>query len=111
MPAVSSSNRSSTRPTAVAVDPNATPDLAAMLADEVRRLLEMLPDQELRKIAVARMEGYTNREIASRLGCTERTVERRLRYIRVIWDGSIRQHSDKATEAAPSRKPCVHGGP
>ena len=34
-----------------------------------------------------RMEGYTNREIAERLGCIEQTVERKLRSIRRIWTG------------------------
>jgi RNA polymerase sigma factor (sigma-70 family) len=60
-------------------------DLAAMLADEVRSLLEMLPEEELRTIAIAKMEGYTNQEIAARLGWAERTIERRLKYIRAIW--------------------------
>jgi len=31
------------------------------------------------------MEGYTNAEIAARLGCVETTVERRLKSIRRIW--------------------------
>jgi DNA-binding NarL/FixJ family response regulator len=31
------------------------------------------------------MEGHTNKQIAERLGCAERTIERRLKYIRAIW--------------------------
>jgi DNA-binding CsgD family transcriptional regulator len=31
------------------------------------------------------MEGYTNDEIAERLGCARRTVARRLELIRKIW--------------------------
>jgi hypothetical protein len=31
------------------------------------------------------MEGYTNGEIATKLGCVEQTVERKLRAIRDLW--------------------------
>ena len=33
----------------------------------------------------AKLEGYTNDEIAGQLGCSVRTVERRLRLIRKKW--------------------------
>jgi len=82
---LSDSQTSAVQPAAQAVGDDATPELAAMLADEVRRLLRMLPDEDLRAIAVAKMEGHTNQEIAERLGCAERTVERRVKYIRAIW--------------------------
>jgi RNA polymerase sigma factor (sigma-70 family) len=62
-----------------------TADFAALVADEVKRLLDRLPEEDLRTIAVAKMEGYSNQEIAERLGCAERTIERRLKYIRAIW--------------------------
>ena len=42
-------------------------------------------DEELRTIAVTRMMGYTNSEIAEILECTERTVEWKLQRIRTIW--------------------------
>jgi len=42
-------------------------------------------DEDLRTIAVTRMMGYSNSEIADILDCTERTVERRLQRIRTIW--------------------------
>ncbi len=66
-------------------DDTPTPEFAAMMADECRRLLELLDDAELRAIAVAKMEGYTNAEIAAQLDRSERTVERRLRLIRDRW--------------------------
>ena len=31
------------------------------------------------------MEGYTNEEIAARLDCVPRTVERKVRRIRLLW--------------------------
>lgn len=57
------------------------PEFAVAVAD----LLEYLPNDALRAIAVGRMEGRTNPEIARRLGCTLSTVERKLQVIRVLW--------------------------
>jgi DNA-directed RNA polymerase specialized sigma24 family protein len=64
-----------------------TPDLAAQLAEEVQLLLDRLGSDELRAIAVGKLEGHTNAEIAGRLGCTTVSVERRLRLIRKILSG------------------------
>lgn len=66
-----------------------TPEFAALVAEECGRLLEELPDDTLRKIALWKMEGYTTEEIAQKLGCAVRTVERKLGRIRVIWSEEI----------------------
>src|SRR5262249_20885336 len=62
------------------------PELAAEMADECRRLLDRLGDETLRSVAGWKMEGYTNVEIAARLGCVEQTVERKLQRIRRRWE-------------------------
>jgi DNA-directed RNA polymerase specialized sigma24 family protein len=67
------------------VDHRPTPDFAAQVVDEFRSLLGRLGDDSLRTVALAKMEGYTNKQIAARLGCIEQTVERKLRSIRKIW--------------------------
>jgi DNA-directed RNA polymerase specialized sigma24 family protein len=72
-----------------AVDPEPTPAFAALVAEECQRLLDKLGDPELRSLALWRMEGYTIEEIAARLGCVPRTVERRLRVIRSLWSQEI----------------------
>jgi DNA-directed RNA polymerase specialized sigma24 family protein len=59
-----------------------TPEEAALLAEEVETLLGRLRDPLLRQIAVWKLEGYTNAEIAARLDCSEPTVRRRLAIIR-----------------------------
>ena len=64
-----------------------TPEIAAQLADECRRLLECLGDATLRSVAVSKMEGYTNAEIADKLACAEVTIERKLQRIRGLWTG------------------------
>src|SRR5262245_46003333 len=50
------------------------PEFNAAVAD----LLECLPTTELRAVALARMEGCTNAEVARRLGRSVATVERKL---------------------------------
>jgi DNA-directed RNA polymerase specialized sigma24 family protein len=62
-----------------------TPEFAAQVADQFRVLMEWLGDPDLRAIALWKMDGYTNDEIAAMLGCVPRTVERRLRVIRSLW--------------------------
>jgi DNA-directed RNA polymerase specialized sigma24 family protein len=54
-------------------------------------LLERLDDTELCSIALLKMEGYSNREIAEKLSYTSRTVERRLRLIRALWEEETMQ--------------------
>ena len=66
--------------------PEPTPAFAAQVAEEYGRLLERLDSPELRAVAMLKVEGYGNEEIASQLGCGLRTVERRLRLIRGIWE-------------------------
>jgi DNA-directed RNA polymerase specialized sigma24 family protein len=64
------------------------PPFAAQVAEECQRLLERLGDAGLRDIALWKMEGYTNEEIATRLDCAPRTVERKLRLIRSMWENA-----------------------
>jgi DNA-directed RNA polymerase specialized sigma24 family protein len=66
--------------------PEPTPAFAAQLAEEFERLLGRLGDAELRSVALWKMEGHTVEEIATKLGCVPRTVDRRLRLIRSIWE-------------------------
>jgi DNA-directed RNA polymerase specialized sigma24 family protein len=70
-----------------AADPGPTPEFAAQVVDEFRTLLRRLGDDSLRSVALAKLQGYTNKQIADQLGCIEQTVERKLRSIRKIWSG------------------------
>jgi RNA polymerase sigma factor (sigma-70 family) len=65
------------------------PALAAELTDECRRLLGLLGEDELRKVALWKMEGYTTEEIAAKLGCVTRTVERKVSMIRRKWEKEL----------------------
>ena len=65
-----------------AVGQEPSPEFAAELAENCQRLLDLLGDDDLRTVALNKMEGYTTEEIASQLNCAPRTVERKLRLIR-----------------------------
>jgi DNA-directed RNA polymerase specialized sigma24 family protein len=67
-----------------AISKEPTPEFAALVADQYEKLLKRLGDELLRKVVVLRMEGYTLEEIASRLECSRRTVDRQLMLIRRI---------------------------
>ncbi|MEZ6104890.1 MAG: ECF-type sigma factor [Pirellulaceae bacterium] len=62
-----------------------SPEFAAECADQFRCLLDQLRHEDLRQIALLKMEGYTNQEIAARLDRGVATIERKLRTIRDIW--------------------------
>ncbi|MGO9466427.1 MAG: sigma-70 family RNA polymerase sigma factor [Isosphaeraceae bacterium] len=63
-----------------------TPDDAAALNEALENRLRALGDPVLRQIALRKLEGYTNKEIARELDdCTERTIERKLERIRARW--------------------------
>lgn len=67
-------------------DDEPTPAFAAEVAEQCERLLNCLGDAELRQIALWKMEGDTNQDIAAKLSCAPATVERRLALIRRIWE-------------------------
>jgi RNA polymerase sigma factor (sigma-70 family) len=68
-----------------------SPEEAVEVADECRRLLESLREPELRQIALWKVEGYTNGEIAARLDCVPRTVERKISRIRLLWRHELKE--------------------
>jgi DNA-directed RNA polymerase specialized sigma24 family protein len=68
-----------------ATDPKPTPEVQLLLEEGYERLLRALGDPQLRSIAIWKLEGYTEKELAAMLGCTERTIQRKLQLIRAIW--------------------------
>ena len=64
-------------------------DIQAELAEACDVLLDQLDDEQLKQIAVMRMDGFLVDEIASRLGLSKRAVERRLQLIRRTWTEQV----------------------
>jgi RNA polymerase sigma factor (sigma-70 family) len=62
-----------------------TPEFAAEFVETCDSLFQSLGDAALQQVVTLRMEGYNDAEIAERLKCSRRTVQRRLEVIRRHW--------------------------
>jgi DNA-directed RNA polymerase specialized sigma24 family protein len=63
-----------------------TPEFSLLVAEKLDGLFGQLDEGALREIAMLKLEGYSNAEIADRLDCGLRSVERKLARIRAIWE-------------------------
>lgn len=63
-----------------------TPEFVAELHETSERLFAAIDEPDLKEIAMLRVEGFNDSEIADRLNCSRRTVQRRLTMIRRIWE-------------------------
>ncbi|MCC9644166.1 RNA polymerase subunit sigma-70 [Rhodopirellula sp. JC740] len=59
-----------------------SPEMVLMMEESVEQFFSHLGVGQLRDLAGAKLEGYSNAELAERFGCSERTIERRLHLIR-----------------------------
>lgn len=66
-----------------------SPELAAMMSDECRRLLQVLNDPELEAVVLLKLEGFPNEEIAQQLQYSRRTIQRMLALIRDLWSQEV----------------------
>jgi DNA-directed RNA polymerase specialized sigma24 family protein len=66
-----------------------SPEMAAQIGEEYRRLLGLLDDPELESVALARMEGFSVEDIANKLGKAPRSVKRKLHLIRELWEKEV----------------------
>ncbi len=70
-----------------------TPEMKAEIAEQCQHLMDKLADEMLQTIALLRLEGYCVNEIAARVGCAKRSVERRIQLIRTIWKDDMEPSS------------------
>jgi DNA-directed RNA polymerase specialized sigma24 family protein len=75
--------------TTAIIGPEPTPEFAAQMGEEYERLLGLLGSEQLRQMAVAKMEGYTIEEMAARFDCAPATIVRKLQKIRETWDREL----------------------
>ncbi|MCA9137541.1 MAG: hypothetical protein KDB00_12305, partial [Planctomycetales bacterium] len=64
----------------------------------IEYFLEQLSEATLRGIVSLKLHGFTNEEIAEKLGCATRTIERKLSLIRRLWI-PILENSDEQRQA------------
>ena len=62
-----------------------SPAWIASVADSLNHLLSNFSDGELRSIVLYKLEGYSNTEVADKIGRSVPTIERRLRIVREKW--------------------------
>lgn len=76
-------------------------DLAEVL-DELRHLMDVVlaGEEELRKVVSLKLDGLCTREIAERLGCTQRTVQRKLERVRILWEYDTERRFDCSDDRA-----------
>ena len=69
------------------VNTEPTPEFTAEILDEVRQLFDYLrkEDGTLFLIAMRKLEGCNNAEIAAELSVSTRTVDRKFRRICILW--------------------------
>jgi DNA-directed RNA polymerase specialized sigma24 family protein len=66
-------------------DQDPGPEFIAIFNESLARALRRLGEPTTREVALLRMEGFENREIAARLQIGLSSVERKLRVIREVW--------------------------
>ena len=68
---------------------NPPPEMLVSLSETLAKLLHKLEAPELRELAMDRLSGYTNEEIATKQGRSVRTIERRLAMVRSVWEREL----------------------
>lgn len=70
-------------------DAEPSPESVTALIRALESSLEKLPDESMRQIALDKLQGYTDKEIAVRRGIALRSVERKLSIIRRILEREV----------------------
>ncbi|MFK7736007.1 MAG: sigma-70 family RNA polymerase sigma factor [Pirellulaceae bacterium] len=95
-------SESEQRMLAEAIGDEPTPEMALCLQESVEKLFSHLGGGQLQELAVAKLEGYTNAELAKRFQCSERTIERRLHLIR---EKCRQELTDESTSTTTDLRP------
>ena len=66
-----------------------TGEYVVTMKDQFSYLLSLLRDDKLRRIAVLKLEGYSNEEICKELQISSATITRKLRLIRESWQQAV----------------------
>jgi DNA-directed RNA polymerase specialized sigma24 family protein len=72
------------------LSPSPGPATLNVWAEEYGRLLDRLGDGTLRQVAELKVQGYQVEEIGERLGLAQRTVHRKIHFIRKVWLSEVR---------------------
>lgn len=80
-----------------------SPEMVLMMQESIEKLFSHLGVGQLQDLAGAKLEGYSNAEIAGRFECSERTIERRLHLIREKLQQEMISNDDHSPEKTTDR--------
>ena len=86
-----------------AIGDEPSPDMVLMMQESVEEVFSHLGVGQLRELAGAKLEGYSNAELAGRFSCSERTIERRLHLIREKCQQELLDHNEHASKETNDR--------
>ncbi|APZ96186.1 ECF-type sigma factor [Fuerstiella marisgermanici] len=86
-----------------AIGDEPSPEMVLMMQESVEQLFSHLGVGQLRDLAGAKLEGYSNAELAERFGCSERTIERRLHLIREKCQQELIAHNEHSSAQTTDR--------
>ena len=86
-----------------AIGSEPSPEMVLMMQESVEKLFSHLGVGQLQELAGAKLEGYSNAEIAERFECSERTIERRLHLIREKLQQELISDHDDSQEKTTDR--------
>jgi DNA-directed RNA polymerase specialized sigma24 family protein len=85
------------------------PALVAAWSEHVALLLACLPEETLRGLATARLEGRSHAELAAQFSLSIRSVERKLNLVRNLWVQSAERTRTPSTAGCESRPSTLRG--
>jgi RNA polymerase sigma factor (sigma-70 family) len=80
-----------------------SPEMVLMMQESVEQFFSHLGVGQLRDLAGAKLEGYSNAELAERFGCSERTIERRFHLIREKCQQELLEFNEHAPKETTDR--------
>ncbi len=88
-----------------AIGAEPSPEMLLKIQESMEQLFSHLGVGQLRDLAGAKLEGYTNAELAQRFDCSERTIERRLNLIREKCQQELVDPDEHPPEKTTDRSP------
>jgi RNA polymerase sigma factor (sigma-70 family) len=88
-----------------AIGSEPSPEMVLMMQESVEQFFSHLGVGRLQELAVAKLEGHSNAELARRWGCSERTIERRLHLIREKCQQELLEDDERSPEKTSDRSP------
>ena len=86
-----------------AIGDEPSPEMVLMMEESVAEFFSHLGVGQLRDLAGAKLEGYSNAELAQRFDCSERTIERRLHLIREKLQQELIENDEHSPEKTTDR--------